>query len=523
MWRDTPGERKTRYEEILSRSPFFYEAAKKTENFREHIYTDAREAMKSAKGRKPADLMKSRAADGAAAVSKAIETTVTDYVIAPMLHAFVLWVLHSAMENGHKRLYFLARDGYLMYNTAVRMCRDIGIPVDCRYLYCSRYSIRVPMYHLDMDETLDYICRGGMDLTLKRILDRSGLTAEQISGFADKLTEQRAFWQLPGLTGAAGENQSPENIHISHAALAGLRQLLSELPGFTEAVAENSGSKMEAAAGYLTQEGLRDDIPYAIVDSGWVGSMQKVLGQLLQKDDMEGYYWGLYELPQDVDPDSYHCYYFTPGEGLKRKVDFANCLFEAIFSAPHGMTLSYEKKPDLESAPESGRGKTFSYEGSRTYIPVLAEIDNEYRLFIKREEMRLERYTRHVIDMVRRAYPPPEKDFRYTVRKLLRLFMSCPTEEEARIYGNFPFSDDVLEYSGRLAADLTQQELAANHLCRKSLAMMGIGRGVHRESGWYEASAVMAGTRINKHLRGYRRYKTLLYISTAYRKQRSTR
>ena len=53
------------------------------------------------------------------------------------------------------------------------------LPIECRYLCCSRYSLRLPMYHRDMGAALDYICRGGTEVTLDRILDRSGIKEEE--------------------------------------------------------------------------------------------------------------------------------------------------------------------------------------------------------------------------------------------------------------------------------------------------------------------------------------------------------
>lgn len=90
-----------------------------------------------------------------------------------------------------------------------------------------------------------------------------------------------------------------------------------------------------------------EEVPMALVDSGWTGSMQKeicqALGILGKKGRVTGYYWGLYELPEGVRREDYHCYYFSPEAGLKKKVYFSNSLFESIFSAPHGMTTGYEK------------------------------------------------------------------------------------------------------------------------------------------------------------------------------------
>ena len=47
--------------------------------------------------------------------------------------------------------------------------------------------------------------------------------------------------------------------------------------------------------------------------------------------------------PKGVRREDYHCYYFSPEAGLRKKVYFSNSLFESIFSAPQGMTTGYEK------------------------------------------------------------------------------------------------------------------------------------------------------------------------------------
>ena len=251
-------------------------------------------------------------------------------ILAPALNDFVLWILRKAQRNGIRRLYFLARDGYLMYRCAGIYVERFHLPIECRYLFCSRYSLRLPMYHRDMGAALDYICRGGTEVTLDRILDRSGIKEE----------EKRITLEKLGMT---GQRKKP----ISYPHLKRIRQKLEDCPFFLKAVETNSREKLPSLLGYLEQEGLTEEGPIALVDSGWTGSMQKeicqALGILGKKERLTGYYWGLYELPKGVRREDYHCYYFSPEAGLRKKVYFSNSLFESIFSAPQGMTTGYEK------------------------------------------------------------------------------------------------------------------------------------------------------------------------------------
>ena len=64
------------------------------------------------------------------------------YVVcwAPALVRYVAWVLEEAVRDGHKRLYFLARDAYPMYLVARKLTEKLNVPVEIRYLRVS--SIR---------------------------------------------------------------------------------------------------------------------------------------------------------------------------------------------------------------------------------------------------------------------------------------------------------------------------------------------------------------------------------------------
>ncbi len=429
--------------------------------------------------------------------------SVCDYVLAPVLDAYVLWVLKEALDTGKKRLYFLARDGYLMYRTAQIYCSKFSLPIECRYLCCSRYSIRIPMFHLDMSEAMDYICRGGIDVTLGKILKRAALTGQ----------EQKEVLEQIGM-----EQQQDE--HIPYAEIPQIREKLENCHCFGQFVIRHSKEALPNLTGYLRQEGLLDNISYGLVDSGWVGSMQKMLGRAVAymtenefpSARMEGYYWGLYELPEGVFAGDYHCFYFTPGNNLREKVYFNNCLFEGVFSAPHGMTMGYRKEKGY-------------------YHPVYANCSPGRQWFMEEMEAQILRCIRGkaeaILEAGRIAWPEV-KEFdilkhylarmdtennHQTIYRLLKTFMGKPTREEAEFFGTLQFSDDVLDESRQqIAAPLSQQELTDNHVGNKVLTMLGIKKGYVKESAWYEGSVVRGGQDVSKHLRLYAAYKYLLYL-----------
>lgn len=405
----------------------------------------------------------------------------TSHILTPAVYCFTGWVLRRAQRQGIRRLYFLARDGYQFYQCADLLCEAWKLPLECRYLECSRYSLRIPMFARMGEEALDYICLGGMDVTFRKVMQRAGIQQQDavrvgdMLGFGDKMDRPMSYRQVQSLKG-----------------------ILKDCSFFMERMQEISRQAYPLAEAYLRQEGLFDGEEYAIVDSGWTGSMQKVLQQMLAAGgctkQLRGFYWGLYELPEGVDPDCYDAYYFQVHGDYRRKVYFSNCLFESIFSAPHGMTVSYRKKGDrMESCYDREEGSNNS---------------------------RIRQQTGMLLSCAREAANalkdwPEEKYLRAsdTIYKLLRSFMGHPGREEAQWYGSYQFSDDVLEETQQsVAADLSKKELRENHVLHKFLKMYGLKKGAVRESAWYEASAVLGEGNSFWHQKQYQWYKYLIYI-----------
>lgn len=398
---------------------------------------------------------------------------VCGYVLAPALGAFTQWLLECAMANGVRRLYFLARDGYFFCQAAQLFCRTYRLPVECRYLSCSRYSLRIPLFHRDLETALDYVCRSGLHVTPEKLLGRAGLSGEETEHVLSALA-------LP-----CGKNDI-----IPYTALPEIRQRLKSCDDFLVRMEKHSRESLPNLSGYLKQEGLLENIADAIVDSGWTGSMQKSLGDVLaymgRTRTLEGYYWGLYELPADVKRSSYHSYYFSPESRLREKVHFNNCLFEAVYTAPHGMTLGY------------------MHEG-KNVAPFYGDISAARKAFVERVGDYLMRYIRQ---LTKEEWRPA--DFtadKAVLYRLFKAFMGRPSPQEAEVFGSLPFSDDVLE--GReqpIAAPLSQRELRANHALPRLLAMAGLRKSGFRESAWYEGSAVRNGVHIRRH-----RHQNILY------------
>lgn len=400
------------------------------------------------------------------------------HVWAPTIVEYVEWVLEQAQRSGKKRLYFLARDAYPMFVVAKAICQSEGIELDCRYIKVSRYALRLPEYHLLGQNCVERICIGGIRVTLRKILRRAGLGLDEIQavaneiGFSAQIDRELLYPEIMSLKSTLRDNQT-----------------------FLSAVFAKSKEALPYAIGYLEQEGLLDDIPYGLVDSGWVGTLQQTMENLLktQKSQLrlEGYYFGLYEVPRSIASakERYHAFYFTPGRYIGRKVCFSNCLFETICSSPDGMTLGYGKT-------ETG------------FVPMESAESNP-------NADRLERYSALLAHFVSNYCKAAEAEApaESVCPLILKAHMGRPQDWEVAALGDNLFCDDVLEGTlQEVAAHLSDEEIRNQRFFSKAAIMLGLKKEEIHESAWIEGSIVRNGCCVGYNLRQAKLYKYFVYL-----------
>lgn len=406
------------------------------------------------------------------------------YGFVPAILDFTDWTLKQAIRTGKQRLYFLSRDGWQMYLTALYLTRKRKLPIECRYLHVSRYCLRLPEYHLDFRQGMDKMCVGGIDVTLERILKRGGLTKEEAEEIAGRMGWQDRYREI-----------------LNYRQVLELKQTLLGQEKLQEYIKKHSEHAYESTMGYLEQEGLLSDIPYAIVDSGWVGTLQQSLQTLVHSRrpdiSVEGYYFGLYELPGEADPDAYHGFYFTPCTGLRRKAHFCNSLFEAVCSAVGGMTVGYIRKENR-------------------FVPMMEPSGNPNKEQLQRNQEALREF---LACYGGENSQNADQHGSAILERLFAKLMARPAELEVEAFGNNLFSDDVRETSlKRVAAKLTEEEIQNQRFLNRLLIMAGIKKGTIHESAWIEGSIVKCGmqeeeseTAVRKNLRHACLYKYIVY------------
>lgn len=344
---------------------------------------------------------------------------------------YVCWVIRKAQEKGLKTLYFLARDGYVLRETAVIICKKLSIEIDCRYLYCSRQSLRIPSFHLIGKEMYDYIFMGAEKLTANVIMSRTGL---------DNKTVSDVYREIGFDAENANKSLSKEEFNRFCNSL-----INSDL--FFKSVMKESEKSYSHTMGYLNQEKLTEQKNVAIVDSGWSGSMQKTLYTLLNSSGftgkITGFYFGLFSVPDEKKYGDYLTYYFSPKGCLKRKILFSNNLFECMLSAPHGMTVGYRKENNM-------------------YFPVFSENNNSTDDLIFEQINGIKELAANVDNSFLE-----EKNCSELIKNCQKEIISTmvkPKRSTAITLGEFSFCDDCGDAYRYKLADESQIPLLKNYL-----------------------------------------------------------
>ena len=388
------------------------------------------------------------AAEKTAMKSKDRLAQVTAYVTAPVLFCYVGYVIESAEKQGIERIYFLARDGYILKNIADVIIKSRKLKTETRYLYVSRYALRNALY-FKCDTVQDFENAGFFGhcavQSAENTLKRAGL-------------EERQRAEVYGRIGFSGD----EKRIMSDAEYNDFCKLLRSDKKLFSDIKNNSEKNYENIIGYFEQSCLFENKKIALVDSGWLGSVQKTLTELIKdKTDigmMTGYYFGLYRKKSD----SYRSFLFDVSDAYKYVPTFCNNLFECFCSAPHGMTVGYRRTENgIEPVTADVNG----------YIADAAAIQNDTAV----------RFTEYAcednIDI-------SEKQLRQLAAKLIKALMYKPDKEEAEIYGAFPFCDDATEISVQpLACDSGKS--INNILFLKRILRKRKGRSIYPEKGMF--------------------------------------
>lgn len=298
-------------------------------------------------------------------ILKKTEWNLFSQIIAPVLVQFVEWIFDEATKNNINKIYFLSRDGQILYKIADKICKSRHLDFECKYLYVSRQALHLPG-HISIEESKSWLLDNTQVLTLRTIANRASIPEKEFFTIA-----RRYFSVSPDSNLASQERHK-------------LCELLHD-PEFLALLSISSNRAYELALEYFIQEGLLDNKqnPIAIVDVGWHGRLQRSIDNILTKanysaDQIYGYYFGLFKqcvYPENNRVHGFACSPFfeeNPNAWIK---DYPS-LIELFLAADHPSVHAYARN----------NGKI---------LPIFHKSNNNSRRILDRQEAILAYTTRY--------------------------------------------------------------------------------------------------------------------------------
>jgi len=240
---------------------------------------------------------------------------------AQILLPYVVWVLQESLKKGFHKLFFIARDGYILKKIADILIESYSYPIATEYLYGSRRAWRLPSISVD-NADIEELIRWSYPERIcyyKEIADIFGMSVEELRGI------------VPAIRNT--------DIKISRSLVNDLIQLLvKNEKSIMEKVVEKQKEKREAAIQYLQQELDCKNERIAFVDLIGSGYSQRCLGNLIKgfyKGPVETFFYRLDNCKKEEHNINYPFF--------SNRIQMSN-LAEVLCGAPHGQTDGYEKK-----------------------------------------------------------------------------------------------------------------------------------------------------------------------------------
>jgi len=257
-------------------------------------------------------------------------------IAAPLFIPFVIWVLQDASRRRIKKLYFVARDGYIFHQIAKRF-QSFFPELEIKYLHGSRRAWYLASITEVNREELEWMLSGYQGRTPEQMLLRLNLDTKILG---DCKLPDPTFLKRP-------LESNSFNIFIDLLTNPPVKNLIRQ--------AASEARKLTNA--YLKQEGVLEG-KGAIVDLGWSRTCQRAINRicnLSEADKLYAYYFSVFRKRQSITNAGPFSAMFIPmiiGSDNQHRL-FASgtaILEQALALAPHGSTYSYAYK-DMKIVP----------------------------------------------------------------------------------------------------------------------------------------------------------------------------
>lgn len=242
--------------------------------------------------------------------------------VAPILVTYVQWILECAKKQKITRLYFIARDGYILQRIADELIQLDGYNIRTKYIYGSRQAWRMPGFSGSVKELRTIIALADFKkkFTLEKLAHILGIEMSELKKFL-----------------SARYQQSENDKEVLFCDLA--RLCYNE--NFRKYLLRTYGYKKELAQRYLLQEMDLEDEQWAFVELHGTGFTTGGVCNLLKPyygGKIRAFYLSMDRVGLCGDSVVYNL--------LSLQSPYKH-MVELFCRAPHGQTIGYEFKSDI--------------------------------------------------------------------------------------------------------------------------------------------------------------------------------
>lgn len=230
---------------------------------------------------------------------------------------YIIWLLKTACAKDIRRLYFIARDGYLLKKIADILIAEWKLGIQTHYLYGSRKAWRIPAAELLLQlppQDMFIVVSDGK--RLEDFAQAIGLSPQELESFLPDGFDARAYKNVEEFK-------------------KGIVEALKGNKAFPAFLQEKNKTLRTAAVRYLEQNIDCSDGKFAFVELTGSGTTQIMLSSLLKEftnHPIRTFFFHM-DLWRQIDDCSF--YNFMPDQFPE------SILLELMFTAPHGTTVAY--------------------------------------------------------------------------------------------------------------------------------------------------------------------------------------
>ena len=339
------------------------------------------------------------------------ESTLRDVaagVVAPLLGAYVIWLLREAQRREIAKLWFLGRDGQILLELAKILAPSLGVDVDMRYLHASRQAWNLPAMACGAHEDLSWVRDSTDDLSVHILLARVGLEPSDIMSDLVDIGLSPDRWNDP----------------LGKAEIIALCTTMQRTQ-VRKRILEVAKAARQVLIRYFERVGVLSAPRAAMVEVQGHGNLQESLTAILGSvgaPPPQGLYFAFIPTKRDQKMSPPIAFLndkqredFIPGFGV--------VALEAFCAADHGTLCGF-----------TGEGDTVQPVFAKENRPVL-----DWGLVLLRRTVSAWAHElvldHHLVD--------PDVDVRDAVKATLRTFWKQPTYDEAATWGSFPWEDGL--------------------------------------------------------------------------------